>query len=387
MTALRPECSLPPCGGGSGRGVTTSDVARGTPPPGPSPQAGGGLIAQRFFSKTIAVAIAAVTLSAIAHAQTVPIPAPPTREPVSIEVDARPIPSFDTRDRSHVQFGQLRYRSGLILTSKYRDFGGLSGIRLDAKGEGFVAISDQGNWFTGKIAYSGKAMVGLTDVEAAPILGPDGRAITARKWYDSESIAVDGPSVYVGLERVHQILKFDFGRDGVRARAEVLPQPPGMRKLPPNGSLESLVVGRKGLALAGTLIAISERGLDPAGNIMAWLIGGKAPASFSVRRTDSYDISDAAQLPTGDLLVLERKLSLLGGAGIRIRRIALASIAAGATVDGPSIFDADLGHEIDNFEGLEVHVTDDGDTVLTLVSDDNFSMLQRTLLLQFTLVE
>ena len=336
------------------------------------------------------IGLAVLTVLPFAHAdaQSVPVAAPQTvRAPVSIEVEASPIPSFDTRDRSHTQFGQLRYRSGLILTSKYRNFGGLSGIRLDAKGEGFVAISDQGNWFTGKIAYNGSAMVGVADVETAPMLGADGRAITARGWYDSESIAVDGPTVYVGLERVHQILKFDFGRDGVLARGEVLPQPPGMRKLPSNGSLESLVFGRKGSALAGKLVAISERGLDPAGNIMAWLIGGKAPAVFSVRRTDSYDISDAAQLPTGDLLVLERKLSLMGGAGIRIRRIAQASIVAGATVDGPSIFDADLGHEIDNFEGLDVHVTEEGDTVLTLVSDDNFSMLQRTLLMQFTLVE
>ena len=368
MNALRPECSLPP---------VRSEASLG---------GGGGLTARGSVRASI-VAIAAFIFSSLAHAQTAPVASPPTREPAAIEVEARPLASFDNRERSDTQFGQLRYRSGLILTSKSREFGGLSGIRLDAKGEGFVAISDQGNWFTGRVSYSGKAMSGLTDVEVAPILGADGRAITARKWYDSESIAVDGSTIYVGLERVHQILKFDFGRDGVRARGEALPQPPGMRKLPSNGSLESLVVGRKGLPLAGTLIAISERGLDPAGHIMAWLIGGKAPASFSVRRTDSYDISDAAQLPSGDLLLLERKLSLLGGAGIRIRRIALASIVPGATVDGPSIFDADLGQEIDNFEALDVHVSDDGETVLTLVSDDNFSMLQRTLLLQFTLVE
>jgi hypothetical protein len=331
---------------------------------------------------------ACAAMSSIAHAQSVPVPASPLpKSPVSIEIDSRPIPAFDTSDRSRVRFGSLQYRSGLVLTSKYRDFGGLSGLRLDAKGEGFIAISDKGNWFTGRIVYSGQAMTGLADVEAAPILGADGRPITARGWYDSESIAVDGPTVYIGLERVHQILKFDFGHDGVRARGEVLPQPPGMRKLPSNGGLEALVVGRKGMALAGTLIAISERGLDPAGNIMAWLIGGKAPAQFSVRRTDAYDISDAVQLPSGDLLLLERKFSLLGGAGIRIRRIALAGIVPGATVDGPSIFDADLGFEIDNFEGIDAHVTADGETVLTLVSDDNFSMLQRTLLMQFTLVE
>jgi hypothetical protein len=56
-------------------------------------------------------------------------------------------------------------------------------------------------------------------------------------------------------------------------------------------------------------------------------------------------------------------------------------------VDGPTIFEADLGQEIDNMEGIDAHVTDDGDTVLTMVSDDNFSMIQRTLLLQFTLLE
>jgi hypothetical protein len=34
-----------------------------------------------------------------------------------------------------------------------------------------------------------------------------------------------------------------------------------------------------------------------------------------------------------------------------------------------------------------VHRTRNGATVLTIVSDDNFSPLQRTLLLQFTLVD
>jgi len=87
------------------------------------------------------------------------------------------------------------------------------------------------------------------------------------------------------------------------------------------------------------------------------------------------------------LLLLERKFSWVGGVGIRIRRVALASLAPGTVIDGPSIFEADLGNEIDNMEGIDAHVTPEGDTVLTLVSDDNFSLIQRNLLLQFTLVE
>jgi hypothetical protein len=105
----------------------------------------------------------------------------------------------------------------------------------------------------------------------------------------------------------------------------------------------------RGLPLGGTLIAISERGLTRDGNLNAFLIGGPRPGTFALRRTAEFDISDAALLPSGDLLVLERKFSWT--------------------------------------TGLSVHRGPNGETVLTLVSDDNFSALQRTLLLQFTLAE
>jgi hypothetical protein len=307
--------------------------------------------------------------------------------PVSIEVNARPIATFDPRDRSHVRFGSLQYRSGLVLTSPFRSFGGLSGLRLDSKGERFISFSDKGSWFTGRIVYQGTEMTGLADVEAAPMLGPDGKPITARGWFDSESIALDGSLVYIGLERVNTVLRFDFSKGFTRSLAEVVPMPPAVKKLPFNKGLEALVVVPKGLPLAGTLIALSERGLDANGNLIAFLVGGPTPGQFSVRRTESFDISDATLLPSGQLLVLERKFSLVNGIGIRIRRIPLTSVAPGAVVDGPSIFDADLGNEIDNMEGIDSFVTPEGDTVLTLVSDDNFSMIQRTLLLQFTLLE
>jgi hypothetical protein len=307
--------------------------------------------------------------------------------PVPIEVKARPIVSFDTNDHRRVRFGSLEYRSGLVLTSAFPGFGGLSGLRLDAKGERFISFSDHGTWFTGRIVYQGREMTGLDDVEAAPMLGADGRPIAARGWFDTESIALDGSFVYIGIERVNQVLRFDFSKGFTQSRGEVFPMPPAVKKLPFNKGLEALVMVPKGMPLAGTLIAISERGLDRDGNLIAFLVGGPTPGQFSVHRSNNFDISDAVLLPSGDLLVLERKFSLLMGVGIRIRRIALRSVAPGAVVDGPSIFEADLGEEIDNMEGIDAFVTPEGDTVLTMVSDDNFSMLQRTLLLQFALVE
>ncbi len=286
-----------------------------------------------------------------------------------------------------MRFGALEYRSGLVLTSRFPGFGGLSGIRLDAKGERFISFSDKGNWFTGRIVYQGREMTGLADVEAAPMLGPDGKPIQTRGWFDSESIALDGPFVYIGLERVNQVLRFDFSKGFTRARGEVVPLPPAAGKLPFNKGLEALVFVPKGMPLAGTLIAFSERGLDTKGNLIAFLVGGPTPGQFSVRRSENFDISDAVLLASGELLILERKFSWLSGISIRIRRIALASVAPGAVIDGPSIFQANLGNEVDNMEGIDAHVTPEGDTVLTMVSDDNFSMIQRTLLLQFTLVE
>jgi hypothetical protein len=350
---------------------------------------------RRRLLKSTAAGLAAAAMPNMARAQSAteppPKPLPPDEfevaAPVSIEVNARPIVSFDPSDRSHVRFGALEYRSGLVLTSSFRGFGGLSGLRLDAKGERFISFSDKGNWFTGRIVYRGREMTGLAEVEAAPMLGPDGKPITARGWFDSESIALDGSFVYIGLERVNQVLRFDFAKGFTRSRAEVVPLPPAAKKLPFNKGLEALVFVPKGLPLAGTLIAISERGLDPQGNLIGFLVGGPAPGQFSLRRTNEFDVSDAVLLPSGDLLVLERKFSWRSGLAIRIRRIALKSVAPNAVVDGPSIFEADLGREIDNMEGIDAYVTPEGDTVLTMVSDDNFSFLQRTLLLQFTLVQ
>jgi hypothetical protein len=352
-----------------------------------------GLTRRRFLMRG-AIGLSTIAMTRVARAQSATEPPPRSAAsdeysvaaPVSIEVNARPIAAFDRSNRAHVRFGALEYRSGLALTSRFPGFGGLSGLRLDAKGERFISFSDKGTWFTGRIVYQGREMAGLDDVEAAPMLGSDGRPITARGWFDSESIALDGSFVYIGLERVNQVLRFDFSKGFTRSRGEVVPLPPAAKKLPFNKGLEALVFVPRGLPLAGTLIAMSERGLDANGNLIAFLVGGPSPGQLSVRRTNNFDVSDAVLLPSGELLLLERKFSLLDGVGIRIRRIELASLAPGAVVDGPSIFDADLGDEIDNMEGIDAHVTPEGDTVLTMVSDDNFSIIQRTLLLQFTLL-
>jgi hypothetical protein len=332
-------------------------------------------------------AIPALPITARAQAPQPPAELVAPITPSSIEVHARPVPSFHLRDRSHTTFGKLRYRSGLVLTSSWRGFGGLSALRLDSSGERFVAISDKSAWFTGRIVYRGGEMTGLADVQTAAMLGGDGKPLAQRNWFDTESLARDGDTLFVGIERVNQIVRFNFAKGGLSAPGEPIALPPALRRLPYNKGLEALALVPRGQPQAGALIALSERGLDANGNIIGALIGGTRPGPLTVRRTEKFDISDAAMLPSGDLLLLERKFSWLDGIGVRIRRIKAASIAPGAMLDGDVIFAADLGEEIDNFEGLDVHLSAEGETVLTLLSDDNFSLLQRTLLLQFTLLD
>ena len=103
-------------------------------------------------------------------------------------------------------------------------------------------------------------------------------------------------------------------------------------------------------------------------------------------RHDDFDVSDCAVLPDHELLLLERRFTWTTGVAMRLRRIPLQTLAPGAVVDGKQIVTADMGYQIDNMEGLSVHRSSNGEILLTMVSDDNFSLLQRTILLQFALI-
>lgn len=301
-----------------------------------------------------------------------------------ITIRSFPINAFSPGQPTRTAFGRLEFRGGLELQSDYRGFGGLSSIRTDAAGQRLTAVTDKGQWLGARIETEGGKLSGLAQARMAPILGPNGRPLAETGNWDTESLWIEGGTAYVGVERTHRIFRFDgFGRDGFAARGTAIAVPMGNRRLPGNGGIEALGVLPRPSPLAGTLIAISERGLNERGDIRGFLMT-PTPAEFFVKRTNEFDITDLAFLPGGDLLILERWFSVWRGLGMRIRRIDTAGIRPGATVDGPIVVSADLGSQIDNMEGLSVHRDSQGETVLTLVSDNNFSFLQRTVLLQFT---
>ncbi len=301
-----------------------------------------------------------------------------------IAIAARQVEHFEPRNPGKSRFGQLTFRSGLVLSSSHSRFGGLSGLWRSRAGTELVAITDNGFWLTAKPAYRDGRLIGLAQAELAPILGASGRPLSRSRYYDTESLSIVDGVAYVGVERTHDILRFDWARHGVEARARRIATPRELKRLPNNRGLEAIGIVPAGQPLAGAVVAIAERSGGEDEATQGFILGGRQPATFLVRRHDGFDITDLAFLPEGDILLLERWYRPLAGVRMRIRRVAGASLRPGAVLDGRILIEADLGQEIDNMEGLCVH-QDEGRTVLTLVSDDNFSFLQRTVLLEFAL--
>jgi hypothetical protein len=165
-----------------------------------------------------------------------------------------------------------------------------------------------------------------------------------------------------------------------------VPSPESFRGQKSNQGIEALGMVPAPSRHAGSFIAIAERAPPEAESedIPGWLFGGAQPGRFSVRRKNDFDVTDLGFLPGGDLIILERRYSLLWGAAFRLRRIPLLSIAAGATLDGETLIEANMAYQIDNMEALMIHRGADGRVIFTLMSDNNFSVLQRNLVLRFT---
>lgn len=306
-----------------------------------------------------------------------------------IELAVRPIGRFAVAS-STTRFGALEFRGGLQLLSTDKRFGSLSGLDFAADGKTLVAVADTGYWFTAVLAEEDGRPVGIERPMLAPMLDARGQPLASKTVADAEGLRIVSraghQTAYVSFEERPAVARYTAAPDLAGARRENLPLPKFVNHLKANKGLEAIAVAPAGSPLAGVILTIAERSLDAAGNHRGFILGGPRAGTFSLRRTAPFDVTDAAFLPDGDLLVLERRFSFSDGLGMRMRRIAGATIRPGATVDGPVLIEADLSDQIDNMEGLAIRTDAHGETILTLVSDDNGNrFLQRTILLQFAL--
>jgi len=310
-------------------------------------------------------------------------PAAPN-EPTLIDVKVTPIESFSVGEKDRRTFGALTFRSGLQLKSDFEGFGGFSGLWRG--GDELVALADNTQWLTARAVSANGRLTGLADTVVAPVLARDGKPLRRTRSYDTEGLAISGGIAYVSIERTQEVMRFNWAKEGVRARAQPVPVPAEAKNLPRNQGLEAVGVAPARSQRAGALVVIAEQnGGSTTASTRGFILTGPRPGAFDVARSGGFDVTDLAFLPSGEMLLLERRASLLTGFGARLRRIAADAVYPGATVDGPVLFEAGAGHQIDNMEGLAIHRSGAGETIVSMISDDNFSSWQRTVLLEFTL--
>jgi hypothetical protein len=304
-----------------------------------------------------------------------------------ITVNARPITQFRI-GRDDKQFGPLEFVGGLELTANSRHFGAMSAFRFANPGGDFVGVADTGFWFFGKLVHDAdNRPAGIEDFRMEQMVDTTGKTF-ARKWeVDAEGLAVKDGVATVGFERNHRVAQFKIepGKMGsaVRNLDFVVPA----NELRQNRGFETVAYTHPYGQHEGGLVVVSEKSLDKSGNIFAAIIEGPKRGVFTVKRNGNFDITDGAFLPDGDLLLLERSFNMAEGVRMRLRRIYGESVAKGMVADGPVLMDADMGYQIDNMEAMDVWQRGDGALMVSLMSDDNHSILQRNIYLEFILHE
>ena len=307
-----------------------------------------------------------------------------------IEVTAAPIDSFDGSDT--VRFGKLDWRGGLRLTSSSRYFGGFSGLALLDDGGSLVSVSDAGFWLTADLAYAADGRLsGLRQSRVGPITALGGKRLERRRDRDAEAVSVVSSrgreaQLVIGFENNARVGQFKLTAEGLSPPASYLTLPKPMQALRGNTGIESIARIDAG-PLAGQFVSFGEHASDPQGNRQGWVFSGKSTRAIGLVPDGNYDVSDIAALPDGGLLVLERRFRWSEGINIRIRRLSARELAGNAPMQGETLLEAGNGTVLDNMEGIAVHRSAKGETMLTLISDDNFNFFQSTVLLQFALVE
>lgn len=268
-----------------------------------------------------------------------------------------------------------------MLDTREWGFGGLSGLYLEPD-LNLTAVSDVGRWWRAPLLLRDGLLAGIGPARHGPLRDAAGAGLSRSKPVDAESLArlPDGDWL-VGFERRHRILRYrDLAQPGVP-----FDTPPALAGAPENGGLEALT-----LLADGRLLAITEGlpGLAGPTSRMAWLGSSAAGrmdwAPTSYVPAGDMDPTDAAALPDGGALVLERSFSLFRGFRARLARIAPGALRGAAPLTAETWLDLPSDAVSENWEGVAV-VQHGGQILVALVSDDNQTRLQQSLLLLYAI--
>lgn len=298
------------------------------------------------------------------------------RDQSSTRVVATPIP-LDPEGGT-VRVGALRYLGGWELRSADPRFGGISAMALVPGG--LLAMSDSGTAM--RMAGPGRVP---ESVRLAPLAAGPGRG-TGKADRDSEAMTRDARHIWVAFEGHNSIWRYAPDL----ARAEASRRPPEMRGWRSNSGAEAMV------RLPGGRFAVFSEGRgDRSGppGTGALLLFDRDPTDLGARAIrlayrapPGFSVTDAALMADGRVMVLHRSFSLSEGVAAAVGIVEIATSTAGAVLEPSMIATLRPPLNVDNMEALALEQVG-GRTHAWIASDDNFSALQRTLLLKFELEE
>lgn len=250
---------------------------------------------------------------------------------------------------------------------------GVSGLEVDADGESFVAVSDRGWIYEGRLIRDAGDITDVALDDMQPIIGQDGWPVTARRvgdWSDAEGLAIaeDGTR-WITFERWSHIWRFDPGTP----RARFIKDHPDFAAQPENRQLEAAAIDASGVVFALPETAQAEGFPIYRLDDDVWSRAGHLP------RLDGFSPVGADFGPDGRLWVLERKLvvGLFWQNRIRVLDVARPEAAEIVWTGGPDAFW--------NMEGLAVWQAPDGLRIVC-VSDNNQDRSEPTEFVEFRVV-
>lgn len=262
------------------------------------------------------------------------------------------------------------------LNSDNPRFGGLSGLDF-LDGNTLLMVADKGDLFWMDIEDEAPANSGYL----ALLRGADGQPLQGKSQSDAEGVTWNGEYAFVSFERDHRVLGYDIEGCGGNARgikvAGFAPDAFGTGSaIEKNSGLEALSVFGDGLI---TGLETRVRGGAPVGKILP-----DTDISFDLL----MDVPDYTQLvglamienkdSSGRLYALSRSYDPIRG---NRNGIVISDVSPEGIISPPTVsvtFDKSLA--IDNYEGIAVRSIDAHTDRIILISDDNFSDQQRTLL-------
>jgi hypothetical protein len=283
----------------------------------------------------------------------------------AIVIDAAPVP-LNPQDASARAIGDFAYAGGLALTS--RQTGQLHGLSdLEVTGtDRLTAVGDLGVILTARLVLDGAGrLVGITDAHLAPLTGEDGRPLLDKTDADAEGLALlaNGDRL-VSFERRDRIWLYP-AKGGPPH-----PVPSPEATFPVNGGMEAL-------------------GSDPDAGADAYVVGGEVSGdtwscrvsvksctkSRTVSKPNEFGLSAMKRLPGMRTAYVLRAFDVTRGNRISLQIFRGESLIARMELARPAT--------VDNFEGLAAVPRANGGFRFYLLSDDNASASQRTLLLAF----